>query len=48
MDQPTDKTRGEIDVPHQTMPAMESQTIYDRIRGILNDARKQTWQAADS
>ena len=48
MDGPTDETHSEIDVPRQVMPARESPAIYDRIRGILDEARQQTWQSVNT
>ena len=48
MDQPTDETRREIDSQQPVTPATGPQAIYDRIRGILDGARKQTWQAVNT
>ncbi len=43
MDKPSDEMNDKIDVPSPVTPA-----VYDRIRNILDDARKQTWHAVNN
>ena len=48
MNEPTNETHGEIDITQQVTPALEPRAIYDRIRGILDEARRQTWHAVNT
>lgn len=48
MDEPISEICGEIDVPLQMTPTAEPPAAYNRIRGILDEARKQTWHAVNN
>ena len=47
MDRPTDETRIEI-CAQQSLTPVEPPAIYARIRGILDEARRQTWHAVNT